>query len=78
MTTNNQHLGIGKRLRLLAAVFCIIMILLPSSFISQAQESEPDEENEAKDWSYYFQLPVALILILILMVAMMYYVRKRE
>jgi len=56
------------------------MIILPSSFFSAGQEAEGSdiEENEAKDWTYYFQLPISLILIFILMVAMLIYVRKVE
>ena len=61
------------------------MILLPSSFFSAGQTVEeetespiPESNNAAQenDWTYYFQLPISLILILILMVAMMVYVRK--
>ena len=58
------------------------MIILPSFFSSGQEiedEIESSEANDAaheNDWAYYFQLPISLILVLILMVTMLIYARK--
>ena len=72
-------------MRFLIGIFCIFMILLSSSFFVVGQESEEDAENpsvtnrdtlQEHDWSYYFALPISLILIFILMVIMLFRVRE--
>ena len=77
----------GQRLRFLIAIFIMLTILLPSSFFSAGQNVEEDSDNpipdincaaQEDDWAYYFQLPISLILIFILMVAMLIYVRRNE
>ena len=66
-------------------LFITFMIILPSFFVGgqeiEGETNTPAEGNDAmqeNDWTYYMALPVSLILILILMVAMIIYVRKLE
>lgn len=76
LTTYNIHMGVGRRFRFLLVLALAIMIILPSFFSVEAQEVEEKTDNEARDWTYYFQLPASLILIFGLMVIMLAYARK--